>query len=102
MKFNITPASVRVMPKVFALSLSHWFKINGCHFIRMGVHDDDFEGYGVFVEDNCRVYDKCYLVNGNDLNAVPCFNLEEQMLVYIDRDTVVDDYGEYEMNLFRK
>lgn len=102
MKFNIAPIPEKPKIRVSDIFHSQWFKINGCHFIRMGIHDDDFEGYGQFVDDNCRVYDKCFLVDSNDLNAVPCLNLEEQMLVYVDGDITVDDYGECVMNLFRE
>lgn len=102
MKFNLAPIPQKPKYQVHNMLHTQWFKINGCHFIRMDLRDGELRDYGSFVEENCRVYDKNFLIGDDTGNVIPCLNLEEQMLVYVDCGIIVDDYGDYEMNLFRK
>lgn len=102
MKFNLVAPKEKPCLKVCDISNFQWFAIDNLHFIRMGIHDGEICCYGTLVRDNCKVYNKDFRVDDDEYDCIACFNLEEQMLVYISKYIEVDDYGDYEMNLFRK
>lgn len=102
MKFNLVAPQEKPILKVGEISNFQWFAIDNLHFIRMGIHDGNICCYGTLVRDNHKVYDKDFRVDDDEYDCIPCFNLEEQMLVYVSKYIEVDDYGNYEMNLFRK
>lgn len=102
MKFNLVDPKEKPCLKVSETAYNQWFEIDNVHFIRMGIHDDEICCYGTLVRDNHKVYNKDFKADDDDYDCIPCFNLEEQMLVYVSKYIEVDDYGNYEMNLFRK
>ena len=102
MKFNLVTPKEKPRLKVCDMACNQWFEIDNVHFIRIGIRDNNICCYGTLVRDNCRVYDKDFRVDVDNDDCIPCFNLEEQMLVYVSKYIEVDDYGSYEMNLFRK
>ena len=102
MKFNLVAPAEKPRLKVGEIADFQWFEIDNVHFIPMGVHDGNICCYGKLVQDNHKVYNKDFIADDAEYDCVACFNLEEQMLVYVSKYIEVDDYGDYEMNLFRK
>lgn len=102
MKFNLATPKEKPRFKVGDMAYNKWFKIDNVHFIRIGIRDNNICCHGILVQNNCKVYYKDFKVDVDDYDCIPCFNLEEQMLVYVSKYLEVDDYGNYEMNLFRK
>lgn len=102
MEFNLIAPKEKPRLKVGEIALNQWFEIDNVHFIRIGVHDGNICCYGTLVRDNHKVYNKDFKADDDEYDCIPCFNLEEQMLVYISKYIEVYDYGDYEMNLFRK
>ena len=102
MKFNLVDPEGKPYIKVGDIALNQWFEIDHVHFIRMGIRDGEICCYRKLVQDNHKVYDKDFRVDDDEYDCTPCFNLEEQMLVYVSKYIEVDDYGDYEMNLVRK
>ena len=102
MKFNLVTPNEKPHLQVSEISNNQWFEIDNIHFVRMRMHDDNICCYNILVQDNHKVYNKDFRVDYDDFDCVPCLNLEEQMLVYVSKYIEVDDYGDYEMNLFRK
>lgn len=102
MKFNLIAPQEKPCLKVSDMVCNQWFEIDNVHFIRMSVRDNNICCYGTLVRDNHKVYDKDFTADDGEYDCIPCFNLEEQMLVYVSKYIEVDDYGDYEMNLFRK
>lgn len=102
MKFNLIDAKEKPRLKVSDMVCTQWFEIDNLHFIRAGIRDNNICCYGTLVQDNHKVYSKDFMEDVDEYECIPCFNLEEQMLVYVNKYFEVDDYGDYEMNLFRK
>ena len=102
MKFNLIAPKEKPRLTVGEIAYDQWFEIDNVHFIRIGIRDGEICCYGTLVRDNHKVYNKDFMADDDDCDAFACFNLEEQMLVYVSHHIEVDDYGNYEMNLFRK
>ena len=102
MKFNLIAPKEKPRLPVSGMVCNQWFEIDGIHFIRRGIRDNNICCHGTLVQDNHKVYDEDFMGDDGEYDCIPCFNLEEQMLVYVSKYIEVDDYGDYEMNLFRK
>lgn len=100
MKFNLIPPKEKPTLSVKDMGNHQWFEVKGKHFIRIGIHDGGICCFGRLVDDNSNIYAADFLGDNDGYDCEPCFNLEEQMLVYVYKHLKVEAYGEFEINLF--